>query len=213
MKIAIIGASGWLGGTIAREAIGRGHDVTAIGRSAERLSQVDDARVAVADLDDPASIIAAIEGADVVVAAVTDRSTDDRSRIPDTARDLLEILPRAGVRRLAFVGGGGSLEVAPGVRTVDAPGFPDQYRNEALAQGEALDILRASDKVEWTYMSPPPHHLVPGDKTGQYRTAAGDRPVTNDEGESRITSGDFAAAFVDEIENNNYPRRRFTAGS
>src|SRR6185312_5850558 len=149
MSIAIIGASGWLGGSIAREAIGRGHQVIVIGRNAERLSQFDGARAVAADLDDPDSIIAAIEGSDVVVAAVTDRSTADRSRIPNTARTLLELLPRAGVNRLAFVGGGGSLEIEPGVRTVDAPGFPEQYRNEGDAQGAALDILRGSDGVEW----------------------------------------------------------------
>lgn len=213
MKIAIIGATGWLGSTITQEALDRGHDVTVIGRSAERLSRFPAAHPVVADLDDPDSIREAIRGADVVVAAVTDRSTDDRSRIPNTARELLELLPRAGVDRLVFAGGGGSLEVAPGVRAVDEPGFPEQYRAEALAQAEALDIFRASDGVDWSYLSPPPHHLVPGDKTGQYRTAAGDTPVTNDDGEARITSGDYASALVDEIENNHYPRQRFTAGS
>jgi putative NADH-flavin reductase len=213
MRIAVIGASGWLGGSIAREAIGRGHDVTVIGRSGTKLSQLAGARAVVADLDDPDSILTAIAGSDIVVAAVTDRSTDDRSRIPATARTLLELLPRAGVNRLAYVGGGGSLEVAPGVRAVDTAEFPEQYRSEALAQAEALAALRDSDGVDWTYMSPPPHHLVPGDKTGRYRTAAGDSPVTNDAGEAKITSGDFASAFVDVIENNSYPRQRFTAGS
>jgi|SRR5947209_4215555 len=213
MKLTIIGATGWLGGTIAREAIARGHEVTAVGRDAERLAHVDGARGVVADLDDADSMAAAVAGSDVVVAAVTDRSTDDRSRIPAAARTLLDVLPRAGVARLAFVGGGGSLEVAPGVRAVDAPGFSEQYRNEALAQAEALAILQSSEGVQWTYMSPPPHHLVPGDKTGSYRTAAGDSPVTNDDGEAKITSGDFAAAFVDEIEQNRYAGQRFTAGS
>jgi putative NADH-flavin reductase len=213
VKVTVIGASGWLGGTIAREAIERGHDVTAVGRNAERLSSIEGARQVVADLDDDRSLVEAVAGSDVVVAAVTDRSTEDRSRIPEAARTLLRVLPEAGVDRLAFVSGGGSLEIAPGVRTVDAPGFPAEYRNEALAQAEALEILRASHSVEWTYMSPPPHHLVPGEKTGVYRTAAGDSPVINDEGEARITSGDFASAFVDEIENNHFARRRFTAGS
>src|SRR5438309_10241305 len=72
MKLAIIGASGWLGGTIAREAIARGHDVTAVGRDATRLSQIEGAHSVVADLDDPDSLVAAIGGSDVVVAAVTD---------------------------------------------------------------------------------------------------------------------------------------------
>ena len=39
------------------------------------------------------------------------------------------------------------------------------------------------------------------------------RPVVNAAGESRITAGDFAAAFVDELETNRFSRQRFTAGS
>src|SRR5215813_7240243 len=200
MKIAVIGASGWLGG--------------AIGRDAARLSQVERARAVVADLDDPESIVDAVGGSDVVVSSVTDRSTADRSRIPATARQLLGLAPRAGVHRVAFVGGGGSLEIEPGLRAVDAPGFPGQHKAEALAQAEALEVLRGSDgNVDWTYMSPPPHHLVPGEKTSGYQVRGGDRPVLNAAGESRITAGDFAAAFVDELEEGRFSRQRFTAGS
>jgi putative NADH-flavin reductase len=214
VKIAVIGASGWLGGSIAREAVGRGHSVTAVGRSATRLDDIEGATAVVADLDDPDSIVRAVQGSDVVVSSVTDRTTDDRSRIPDTARALLEILPRAGVHRVAFVGGGGSLEVEPGRRVVDAPGFPAQYRAEALAQAEALDLLRDTPgPIEWTYISPPPHLLEPGPRTGRYAVQGGDSPVVNTAGESRITSGDFASALVDELEQNRFPRQRFTAGS
>lgn len=214
MKIAVIGASGWLGGAIAREAVARGHQVTAIGRDAEKLSGVSGAEVVVADLDDADSIVRAIEGSDVVASAVTDRSTPDRSRIPETARELIQLAPRAGVGRVAFVGGGGSLDIAPGVRAVDEPDFPEQYRAEALAQAEALDVLRNEGAgLDWTYMSPPPHHLVAGEKTGRYEVQAGDSPVVNAAGDSRITSGDFASAFVDELEEHCFPRQRFTAGS
>ena len=214
MKIAVIGASGWLGGAIAREAVSRGHEVTAIGRDAARLSQVEGARAVVADLDDPEPIVDAVRGSDVVVSSVTDRSTADRSRIPATARQLLDLAPRARVHRVAFVGGGGSLEIEPGLRAVDAPGFPEQHKAEALAQAEALNVLRGSEGgVDWTYMSPPPRHLVPGEKTSGYQVRGGDRPVVNGAGESRITAGDFAAAFVDELEASRFSRQRFTAGS
>jgi putative NADH-flavin reductase len=115
---------------------------------------------------------------------------------------------------VAFVGGGGSLEIEPGLRAVDAPGFPEQYRAEALAQADALAILRAATTpIEWTYISPPPHDLVPGPKTGIYRAQTGDAPVLDAEGKSRITSGDFAAALVDELEQNRFARKRFTAAS
>ena len=45
MKIAIIGATGWLGSTITKEALGRRHDVTVIGRSAEKLSHFTGSRL------------------------------------------------------------------------------------------------------------------------------------------------------------------------
>ncbi len=214
MKIAVVGASGRLGGAVAREALARGHQVCAIGRDADKLSGLDGAEVTLADLDDPDSVVRAVRGADVVVAAVTDRSGPDRSRIPATARALLEIAPRAGVPRIAFVGGGGSLEIEPGLRVVDAAGFPEEYRAEALAQAEALEVFRSSDgATRWTYLSPPPADLEPGARTGRYEVRAGDRPVVNAEGESRITDGDFAAALVDECEQDRFAGQRFTAGS
>jgi putative NADH-flavin reductase len=51
-----------------------GHEVTAVGRNATRLSQIEGARAVVADLDDPESIVDAVKGSDVVVSSVTDRS-------------------------------------------------------------------------------------------------------------------------------------------
>lgn len=162
MQVAVIGASGWLGGAVAAEALRRGHEVT---------------------------------GHDAVVSAVTDRTTDDRSLIPKAARELLRAVPDAGVPRLLVIGGWGSLEVEPGVRAVDQPGFPLEYRNQALAQAEAFRILEteASD-VDWTYLSPPPHDLVAGERTGLYRAQAGNDPVIDEHGESRITSGDLRSS-------------------
>ena len=116
------------------------------------------------------------------------------------------------MRRLLFVGGGGSLEAAPGLRFIDAPEFPPQYREEALAQAAALSILRAAgDAVDWSYASPPPVHLDDGERTGVYRVQAGDGPIVDERGESRITVADFAAALVDELERPAFIRRRFTA--
>jgi NADPH-dependent 2,4-dienoyl-CoA reductase/sulfur reductase-like enzyme len=40
MRIAVIGASGHLGGAVAREALSRGHDVTAIARETHRDANV-----------------------------------------------------------------------------------------------------------------------------------------------------------------------------
>jgi putative NADH-flavin reductase len=201
MRIAVIGGTGWLGGHVAEEARRRGHEVKAMGR-------------ADANALDPSSVAEAVRGSDAVVSAVTDRSTDDRSVIPGSARALVEGLPAAGVDRLLFMGGGGSLEVKPGVRVVDMPGFPPEHRAEALAQAEALQILRRDGSaLRWSYLSPPPKDLVPGEATRSYRVQGGDTPVVNERGESRITAGDLASAAVDELERPQFVGQRFTAGS
>jgi putative NADH-flavin reductase len=212
LKIAIIGASGHLGGAIAREALSRGHEITAIARDASRLRDLGGATVISADVLDPESIKGAVAGHDAVVASVTSRPDGQLVTIPGAARTLLSVLPEVGVGRLVFAGGGGSLEAAPGRRFVDLPEFPAGYKNEALAQAEALAILRADDSgVEWSYASPPPEHLIDGGKSGVYRMEATDRPVTDEHGESRITVADYASAIVDVLENHLFPRQRFTA--
>jgi putative NADH-flavin reductase len=212
MKIAVIGASGWLGGTVVREAVARGHQVTAMARKIGKLPEGDGIADAQVDVTDAETLREAVAGHDAVVSAVTDRTGTDRAIIPTSARTLIEALPEAGVTRLVFLGGGGTLEAAPGTRLVDLPDFPAEYRAEALAQAEALETLRRDgDALEWSYISPPPEHLVPGPKHGGYRAAAGDAPLTDASGESRITSGDFAAAVVDELESPRFTGQRFTA--
>ena len=201
MRIAVVGASGWLGGAIAREALARGHEVTAIARHADRLAELGGADVRAVDATDARSLTPVIADHDVVVAAVTDRSGPDRSTIPAVARALIEAVPAARVPRLAFVGGGGSLLAPDGGRFVDQSGFPEQHKAEALAQADALELLRgAPPTLDWTYLSPPPHDLTPGEQRGGYTVRGDDRPVTGERGKSSITSGDFAAAMLDELE-------------
>ncbi|SNQ47305.1 Pimeloyl-ACP methyl ester carboxylesterase (modular protein) [Frankia canadensis] len=196
MKIAVIGATGQLGRVVAAEATARGHHVTPLHRDA-------------VDVTDPVSVTAAVSGHDAVVVAV---KGPDRL-VPRGAQALLDALPAAGVDRLVFLGGGGSLEYAPGLRFVDGPDFPAQYVQTARDQAEALDILRAaSTAVRWSYVSPPPIHLVPGDRTGTYRTAAGDTPIVDASGDSRVTTGDYASAVLDALESGSFVQQRFTVG-
>ncbi len=196
MKIAVIGASGNLGGAVAREATARGHQVTPLGS-------------ANADVTDPAALSTAIAGHDAVVASL---KGPDRL-VPKGALGLLAALPEAGVDRLVFLGGGGSLEDPDGRRLVDAPDFPEAYLETARDQTEALDLLRAAQTpVAWTYVSPPPMYLVPGEKTGVYRVEARDTPITDATGDSRITVGDLAAAVVDALEQRSFVQQRITLG-
>ncbi|MDP9864359.1 MULTISPECIES: NAD(P)-dependent oxidoreductase [Streptosporangium] len=201
MKIAIVGASGHIGSAVVREARDRGHEVTPVARDASSLGNGVDA-----DVLDRGSIAGVLTGHDAVVLAVKGPET-----VPAAVRTLIDVLPGIGVRRLLVVGGGGSLEQAPGRRFVDSPNFPKEYLAEARAQGEALDLLRAQGgALDWSYASPPPVHLVDGERTGAYRVKAGDAPISG--ADTRITIPDFAAALLDTLEEGSFVRERFTAG-
>lgn len=196
MKIAVFGGTGQVGSRVVAEAAGRGHEVTVLSRHEPAGPS---ARWQQADVTDPAAVtgIAAEHDAVVFSVAPGPNSADFPGLVRQTA-------DAVGSTRLLVVGGAGSLLAAPGVRLVDLAEFPEAYRTEALAQVEALDVLRAAAAaVDWTYLSPAPE-LVPGERTGSYVVGA-DEPAG-----SVISYEDFAVALVDELERPKHQRARFT---
>jgi len=212
MKLVIFGATGNVGQRITKEALDRGHEVVAVVRDPAR-SEAPDPRIRLVqgDATDAASVASVVRGADAVVNAISPRPGKHGKPAPsltDAARALISALKEAGVKRLAVVGGAGSLEVAPGIALVDTPGFPDAYKPEALEQRDALDVYRAeAGGLAWTYLSPAAM-IQPGERTGRYRTT-GDEFLTDAQGNSLISFEDYAVALVDELEKPQHMGRRF----
>ena len=209
MKIAIFGASGWIGGTVTREALERGLTVTAIVRDPARL-QLRHERLStqICDVTDPTRVAAVVAGHDAVAAAISGRRDGHHEVVPAAVRSLLVGLPRAAVKRLVWVGGAGSL-LARARSACDrhAP-VPAEWKAEASAQVQSLELFRASTSgVDWTFLSPPAV-IEPGQRTGRYRTGL-DQLVTDEKGVSRMVE-DYAVALVDELERPAHIRLRFT---
>lgn len=209
MKLIVFGASGLLGPRLVDEALARGHEVTAVARDAARLdAHGGRVRVASADATDPDSVAAVATGHDAALSAVLQHERP--AMLVDAARGLLEGLALAGVPRLVVAGGAGSLRVPSGERLMDTPGFREEWRPEAQAAGEALEVFRGADtEVSWSYVNPGAV-LEPGERTGRYRVGD-DELLTDEQGNSRITMEDFAIAMLDEAEDQKHPRARFTA--
>lgn len=199
IKVAVLGASGWIGSHIVSEALARGHQVTAIAREAGKITE-QGASVREFDLlNAEADLASAVQGVDVVIAAIGGRAAGNHELVAHTAQRLLAELPNTSASRLLWVGGAGSLEVAPGVTLVSVPEFPEAYRAEALAQGEALEVFRNnSSSISWTFVSPAAE-IFPGEPQGSYRVG-GEQLLTDDNGSSRISVSDYAKAMVDELE-------------
>ena len=201
-KIALIGASGAVGSRILKELSDRGHTVTGIARSPEKIAALPGVTAVKADVFDKDALAQALRGHDAVVSAVHFTASD--------AQTLVDAVRAAGVKRYVVVGGAGSLEIAPGQRLLDQPDFSDAYKAEAVKGAEFLDLLRASvPDLDWTFLSPSAM-FVPGERTGRFRL--GQDQLLAGDGGSSISFEDYAIALVDELERPAHVRQRFTVG-
>ncbi|MFD3838456.1 NAD(P)-dependent oxidoreductase [Streptomyces sp. NPDC058642] len=201
MRILLIGSTGMIGSRIAAEAGERGHEVTGVTRSGK------DGTLA-ADASDADTVARLAAGHDAVVLAVSAPrgGIEATESLLEVGRGVLDGVRRAGVRRLVVVGGAGILEVSPGVRVVDTPDFPEDALPPVRAQVALFELVRDNaDDLEWTYLSPPAV-ITPGERTGAYRT--GDHQLLSDgEGNSHISTEDYAVALVDELQRGELTRR------
>ena len=201
-NIAIIGATGRAGSQLMEEALRRGHSVVAIARHASKIGERAGVVTKEVDVNDVQALQAAVAGSDVVLSAA------HFSTLPAAA--IIEPVKKAGVKRLLFVGGAGSLLLPDGSQVIQSPDFPEAYKPEATAGGIYLDNLRAEKDLDWTFLSPSAE-FVEGERTGTFRLGQ-DHLLVSAEGKSWITFADFAIAMLDEVEQPKHTRQRFTVG-
>lgn len=216
MKIALIGATGFVGTAILNEALTRGHQVTGIARHPEKIKRVDEnLRLEQGDVQDTEQLSMQLKGHDVVISAYNPgwNNPEIYKAYLDGARAVQKAVKDSGVRRFIVIGGAGSLFIAPNLQLVDSPEFPDDWKAGATAARDYLSIIRDERALEWTFVSPAieMNQGSPHGRKGAYRTDT-DRPVFDADNHSFITVEDLAVAVVDEAETPRYIRRRFTVG-
>lgn len=202
MKIALIGATGFIGSRLLAELTARGHAVSAITRNPEKVAAATGVTALKGDVFDRDGLASVLAGHDAVISAVHFTASDPAV--------LLAAVKQSGVKRYLVVGGAGSLEVAPGKRLFDTPEFPAIYLAEAKKGGAFLDLLKGESKLDWTFLSPSAL-IQPGERTGKFRLG-GDQLLVDAQGKSAISAEDYAIALVDELEKPAHSRRRFTVG-
>lgn len=211
MKIALIGATGFVGAPVLAELLSRGHQVTALARTPSKFTPQAGLNVVAADALDARQVAQAAAGHDAVVSAYNPGWGE--ANIHDlhlqASQAIVEGVKTAGIKRLLVVGGAGSLYVAPGLQLVDTPEFPAQYKQGALAAREALRQIQKESTLDWSFVSPP-IGLASGERTGNYRIGADDLLPGDGDQPAGISASDLAVAIVDEIEQARHVRRRFT---
>lgn len=201
MKVAVLGAGGKAGKELVAELRRRDHHVIAVGRNAGNLPEGDGIEQRVADVSDASVMAEAVAGADAVMSGL---------KFDISANTVVEGVKRAGIDRLIVTGGAASLHFADGMRIYDMPGYPDEVKRMVLPGIHYLDWIKLEKELNWSFFSPS-RVLFEGPRTGKFRLSK-ETVLLDDAGESRISYADAAIAMVDELEQGNNPRGRWTAG-
>ena len=196
-RIAVFGATGATGRELVRTALERGHVVVAAARDPARLVVRDDRlEVRRADVLDPGSLAAVVDGADAVVSALGSGA----GRVPTEVYSagvahVLDAMRAAGVRRFVGISAAPLASAADATRLEHAVLFPLLHRffGGAYEDMRRMEALLAASDLDWTVLRPP--RLTDKPTTGRYRTAPGHL-----RGGRRITRGDLAAAMLDTLD-------------
>lgn len=216
MKVAVIGATGFVGSEIVKELVSRNQSIKAFARNTDNVLESKNVAPVQVDVNDIEALATDLQGADVVVSAFNAGWTN-----PNLYADFLkgvkaieEATQRAGVKRLIVVGGAGSLYVneQKELQLVDAPGFPEEIKPGATAARDYYNLLKNNTDLDWTFFSPAPemHQGTSGVRKGTYRLGT-DVPVFDENGRSILSVEDLAVVIADEIENAKFIKQRFTA--
>lgn len=210
MKIAVIGATGKAGSSIVREALSRGHEVTAIVRDDSKVVNSGAAVIFRKNLF--ALTSKDLMGYEVVVNAFSAPFGQEHLHV-EAGNLLIDLLKSLPDTRLIVVGGAGSLYVdeAKTLKVMDTVGFPAAVKPTSMNQARNLEILQSTPELLWTFVSPSATFAV-GVRTGSY-VKGKDNLLVNSKGESYVSYADYAIAIVDEIEHPQHIRERFTVAS
>lgn len=213
-KVVLIGATGFVGSAILKEALSRGLNVVAVARHPEKITEKSDhLKVDTLDVLSEKAVADFVKGYDAVISAYNPGWTNPNIA-EDTLKGYTSIIngvKKAGVKRLQIVGGAGSLFVAPGKTVIDAGFIPNEILAGVKALAQVLtEQLLPEKELDWVFFSPA-GTIEPGVRTGKYRLGLDDL-IMNAAGESKISVEDYAKAMIDELETLKHHRQRFTIG-
>jgi putative NADH-flavin reductase len=196
MKLVVLGATGATGLEIVRQALERGHSVTALVRSPERLKPFGD-RITVkqGDLLNSADLERVIQGHDAVVSGFGPRlpvSKTNAHLLQEFATALTSAMLHAGVRRavvesVAFLFEDSIIPPAYILGKLLFPGI--------VADASAMEEIFEKSGLDWTMVRPP--ELTDKPYTGTYRVREGHLPRFG----LKISRADVADFMIRAVEN------------
>lgn len=202
--IGIIGVTGMVGSDLAREAVRRGHTVIGVSRHGAPETPLAGVEYRVGDFADTDAVMDLANSVDVlIITTASGRATGDWAPVLSAHEALIKRQPTT---RLFVVGGAGGLRDDEGVRLIDNGFIPEDYA-EPRVFARVLDMyLHSNPELNWV-MQVPAITIEPGQASEQY-VLGGDHAAG-----TLVTTGTFARAAIDEIEQPAHSRERYNVAN
>ena len=202
ITIALLGATGMVGGFILREALAQGYQVRALARTPQKLDPFKD-RISIVkgDARDVSAIAALLRGGDVVISALGPVKADgDAARMLSTTATghIIALMPEHDIKRYIVVSGG-AVELPGDDRNLT--GWLMQKMaaitlHDTLADKQAEYHILADSSVEWTLVRCP---LIAAESFVSYPRASLDTPTS-----FRLRAGELAHFLLDQIRSQEF---------
>ncbi|MFV0482131.1 MAG: NAD(P)-dependent oxidoreductase [Campylobacteraceae bacterium] len=210
MKIGILGATGMAGSDLYKEAVKRGHDVTALVRNKTKAIEMLGKDVKVNDKCAFCYEKTELMDFDVIINAFATEPKKAYLHV-DLAARLVHLFREDAKPRLVFILGAGSLKTGSDDHLLveDLKKIPDaaSWIDIPVNALKELNFLREVDNVNWVGVSPSAS-FIKGENKGF--VVGKDHLLVDSKGNSQVTSGAMAAAILDEVENPKHIKTRFT---
>jgi len=93
---------------------------------------------------------------------------------------------------------------------MDQADFPEHFQMGAASTVEIYYMLQKEPALDWTYLCPS-DTPEENNRTGKFRLG-GEDMLFDENGVSHISLEDYAIAMIDELENPEHTRQKFTVG-
>ena len=197
MKVIVFGATGKTGQHVLRAALTRGHEVTAFGRSIDRIDIEDPAlQTHKGDVFDADAVTGAVAGHDAAIVCLGSTGLRDKTTLSAGTAAVIDAMVAHDVQRLVVMsaaGVGDSWQQIPRssrllFRTMLRNVFNDHQTQEAIVEQSPLDwtIVRAAVLKD--------------------RPATSNYNASNTGPNTRINRADAATALVDQLDDITYSR-------
>lgn len=206
MRIAVIGASGRTGVHLCRQALGHGHEVTALVRDAARLDLAHERlTVATANVLDLDTVRAALPGHDAVLSALGAKPGGASDVHTKGIESILYAMAENDIPRLVAMSASGAFH-----RNDKNLSLGYRMLMKAAMSGLYDDLERMEQRImasstEWVIVRPA--GLTDAEQTGHYRIGLDGRPLGQG---GRIARADVAGFMLKAVETSQWVRRAVT---